>query len=198
MQIDEALKDVQLIRRLAEEARMSVRGGAPFFVIWGAVWVVGYLLPWLGVAGGAVGPVWIGLDLAGGVASWWVGASPLWRARRGGARTRMPYLVQQWFWSAVILFAAVAGTVAFSLHGRALGLAPQWTVPLVVGAWYALGGVMFRSRLFLLLGLWIGLLSVVLPALTAAPAIQQAAMGVLGGGAMLASGLGLLRTAHRG
>ena len=190
MEIDQALQDVQLIKDMLRLARVRASGGAPFFVLWGAVWFVGYLLPWLGVPGAWIGPMWLALDLVGAL------GSILISLRFYRHRGPLPHLARQWYWSALIFFGFAVG--AASLFGTTSSHA-AWALfiwPLAIGAWYMLGGIFFESRLFLLLGIWIGVLSVAIPLLPMVLAVQQALMGVFGGGALLASGLSLLHVAR--
>lgn len=191
MNIDEALQDVQLLKDMLKLARVRASDGAPFFLIWGALWLAAYLLPWLGVPNTWVWPLWLAFDALGALASMLVGV----RLRKHlGA---VPYLVRQWYWSALVLLGFGAGASLLFTSGTSAPAEPSFFIwPLALGAWYVLGGVLFGSRIFLVLGVWIGALSVAIPYLPMAPAMQQAAMGVLGGGAVLASGLWLLRSVH--
>jgi len=106
--VEEALKDVRLIKGLVAQARGEMfRGGAPFFLIWGVVWMIGYLLPIVGAPDGWRGPLWLSLDFLGFAASVIVGA------RSGRKIGPMPYLARKWMWSGLVgLWLAVVSIVA--------------------------------------------------------------------------------------
>ena len=191
MEIDDALQDVHLIKRLAEAARISARGGAPYFVIWGSVWILGYLLPWLGWSPKAVGYGWLTLDGLGAILSIAAGRR---QARHAPQHASCPPLLRQWFWAGSIVAGLGAGIAVLSLQGHPVMPSPAFLIALTAGAWFALGGVLFASRTFLMLGLWIAALAVLCPFLPMASVGQQALFGLLGGGALLGAGLHLLRS----
>lgn len=189
MDVDEALNDLRLIKRLLSDARRgATTGGAPFFALWGAIWVVGYLLPAVGTPSGRVGPLWLGLDAVGALASAWIGV------HLGRSHGPVPYLVRKWFWSGLILLGFGLGALLLAARGQLAPPGPAFFVwPLAVGTWYAVGGLMFDAPVFLALGLWIAAVSVAAPFLAVSPALQQALVGVLAGGATMVTGLGGLR-----
>ena len=193
--VEEALKDVRLIKCLVAQARGEMfRGGAPFFLIWGVVWMIGYLLPIAGVLDSWQGPLWIGLDLLGFAASVIVGA------RIGRRIGPMPYLARKWMWSGLVVLGLAASAVVLTGHGQTGGGGSAFFIwPLAIGAWYALAGVFSESPGFLFLGLWLAVVSIVAPFLPVAYPAQLAAVAVLGATAMIGSGIyGLRRHGSHG
>ena len=193
--VEEALKDVRLIKGLVAQARGEMfRGGAPFFLIWGVVWMIGYLLPIAGVLDSWQGPLWIGLDLLGFAASVIVGA------RIGRRIGPMPYLARKWMWSGLVVLGLAACAMILTGHGHMGGNgAAIFIWPLAIGAWYALAGVFSESPGFFFLGLWLAVVSIVAPFLPVAYPVQVAAVAVFGATAMIGSGIyGLRRHGSHG
>lgn len=190
MDVEEALRDVRFMKALAVQTRGGMfRQGAPFFLIWGIVWLVGYLMPVLGVPGSLQGPFWLVLDGLGALVSVWVGSR---RAREHGPA---PFLVRKWMWSGFIVLGLLAAAVALALPGHDLFSGTAFfLVPVSIGAWYALGGIFSESPLFLLLGLWIALVSVASPFLPLAYAWQLAVVALLGATAMIVASIVGLRS----
>ncbi|MHB1684638.1 MAG: hypothetical protein ACYCYO_17735, partial [Bacilli bacterium] len=176
MDVEEALKDVRLIKGLVAQARGEMfRGGAPFFLIWGVVWMIGYLLPIVGAPDGWSGPLWLSLDFLGFAASVIVGA------RIGRKIGPMPYLVRKWMWSGLVVLGLATSAMFITGHGQIEGGGSGFFVwPLVIGAWYTLAGLFFDSPGFLLLGLWLAVVSIVAPFLPVAYPVQVAAVAVFG------------------
>ena len=193
--VEEALKDVRLIKGLVAQARGEMfRGGAPFFLIWGVVWMIGYLLPIAGVLDSWQGPLWLVLDLLGTAATILVS---LRASRRTGS---MPYLARKWMWSGLVVLGFAASAMVLTGHGQTGGGGSAFFIwPLAIGAWYALAGVFFESPGFLLLGLWLAVVSIVAPFLPVAYPVQVAAVAVFGATAMIGSGIyGLRRHGSHG
>lgn len=190
-EIEAALQDLRLIKSMLAQARGRVSAGAPFFLVWGIVWLVGFLLPAAGIGRSFAGWSWLVLDLAG------VGASAAIGVRHGRTGGPLPLLVRQWFWAAAVLTTAVFGMALLAAHFGAT-LLVVWPIGLLVGTWFALGGILFGSATFLLLGAWLAALSLGVPLLPVGSILQSGVMGALGGGAMVVASFLVRREDQRG
>ena len=186
METREALEDVRYLKSLITQARGSLKNSAEYLVIWGFVWLVGYLARAAGLPDRLQLPAWLVLIAAGAAVS----APHEVRRRRRGCP--MPLLSRLWLWSglavvvnglAVILLAQVMGLL------RLTDLSFWWYFPLLwVGSWYALGGLIM-GRGMALLGAWLVLLGLGTPLAGLQAQIASAVLGVLGGGALIVTGL---------
>lgn len=192
--LDAALQDLRLIKSMVAQASASVSSGAPFFLIWGLVWLVGFLLPALGVGAAWLGWSWLALDLAGAAATVVVGM----RIRKASRPHPTPYLVRKWWWSLAVLYVAIFGMVPLSPHS---GTAAPWVWPfiLLIGTWYLMGGILFDSATFIGTGLWLCLLSIIIPLyLPLGIGVQWAVLAVLGGGALILASILVRAEGRRG
>ncbi|WP_159732831.1 hypothetical protein [Methylosinus sp. Ce-a6] len=179
--VDDARRSLEAAERAEREifqARSYVRA-APYLVLWGAIWILGFLLAAYAAPGDA--RMWPALSALGAVASLVIA----WRQnqrrradlRRGLRTTATAFLIAFYagLWPAVLLshnpnrFGVYAGTVT----GAAYLIAGLWAAPLI---------------------LWLGLVvtGVFLAGLVVDPAIFPAYAALLGGGGLIAAGL-LLR-----
>ncbi len=187
MQPDEALDDLRAIRRIMERAyRASDGSWGWFLVLWGAIWVVGFLstgwlvraqrealIPW----------VWGPLNAVGVIGS--IGIS-LWIARR----TRMKSFTIWWpfmaWWFALALFDLLLIRFLPIREGPQIAMLIVLSIAL---GYFQMG--LFTHWLLSALGAFIGALAVLTAALF--PQHLGLAMVVLGGGAMIGVGLWALR-----
>ena len=170
----EALEQIAYVRRLLDQSRLHAARAADYFLLWGVIWIVGYLGMFV------VGWLWFALIPAGVI-----GCAVLGR-RDGGRGAVATPLTRQLGAVNLILFTAALGA-AIAARDASFALA-MW--PLAIGVIYLVNGV-FIGRDFLVIGAWLsaaGLVAVWLPI----------AAGVLwlafaGGGGLLTTGLLLRR-----
>ena len=190
---DEALEDLRFLRALIDRTRLRGADAAPYFVLWGGIWLVAALLT-LPPFRLPPGPVWLSL-----VATGFVGSAVLGRRdqRRAGATpSRAPYLLKLWFWSlAMILVLAAAFIVLTHAAGRVTVASPAFWVVLI-GVWYAIGGF-FLGWPVLGLGLLLVAIGVASRLVGLPLALANAVAGLAGGVALLVTGGWLLRTRTR-
>jgi len=74
MEPNDALEDLRVIRQVMEQTRRSiaVRGGGYFLIIWGVVWLLGFLNSQF-LEGPLVGRIWLALDAVGVIATFTIG-----------------------------------------------------------------------------------------------------------------------------
>ncbi len=188
MRPEEAVRDVEFIKTLVAGTRRTSGEVAPWLLLWGIIWIVGFSLPLAGVKGAALGRAWMWLDLAGAAGSFLIG----WR--RGGP---IPYVWKGILWSwAVLLAAALAAQAALPRVVRPdLLVRPDGLVYAVI--WVLLPGLaylqagFFAGRDLALLGAW--LITVAAAGLALPFPWSHALYAVAGGGGMLAAALLLRR-----
>jgi len=132
-QAAQALKEAHAAERRSAEA-YSYSQTAPYCFVWGIVWLLGYGAQALIPAGTWLGWWWMGLSLAGAVASVVIGRSQ--NIRRPGKSWRMGVL-----FLIIWLFTAALFTV---LHPKS---------ELQIGAYFPL----LFAAIYAAIGLWLGL-----------------------------------------
>ena len=184
MERHEALESLKIIdEAMAQTRRAIAHGGSGyFFIIWGIVWLVGFLANEL-LAPQTAGYVWLALDAFGLVGSVIVGI-------RLGRRVRSPEgrrsgLRAAALWALLIAYGALLYWAASPPLER-LSL----FVTLFVGFGYAIAGLWISTPL-LLTGLAISALAAVV--WTAFPSALPYALSLLGGGGMIGVGVYMLR-----
>lgn len=178
---DDAVAQLAYLQSLvAESRRQAARRWWPYLVLWGAVWIGGYL----GAGGGderRVAPWALALALGS------VGSLALGLRTRDDAPT--PALLRQLQRLSGILFVAALALQPVLLHRAGAGaLDAYW--PFQIGVLYAVNGV-FLGRPLLGLGAW--LVAVAGVALALPAPFQAFWLAGAGGGALLLSGLLLRR-----
>ena len=178
---NEAEEALAVIQSMAQKTRRAVSdsGAYIFLVIWGVVWLAGFLGNQF-LAEETAGYLWIGLDTAGGLASWVAGMrlNRNVRSVSGGISGKR----MAWFWLLLLLYLAAFIGVAWPLNLQQLAV---FTVLIIMIGWLALG---------LLLSLTSVRLTLAITALTLAayfflPAYFHLLMAFLGGGGLIATGL---------
>lgn len=178
---EEAREALEAVRQVEERARRAIglAGGGPILMIWGVVWLVGFLgsqllpLP-------QAGWLWMGLDLAGLAATLWV-VSRLQRRVIDPLGPRIGLL-----WLFLFGFGALWVWIAQPADGREIGLLVSTIAMfgyIVLGLWI--------DTIFLWIGLGVSALAVL--GYVAAPDLFYVWMAVLGGGALFASGVRIQR-----
>lgn len=186
MRPEEAIRDVEFIKMLVAGTRRTGDAGAPFLLLWGVIWVVGYLLPVLGVRGDAQGAAWWALDLAGFAGS-------LLLLRR--MRRPLTYLWRGILWSWGILLAVAGALTAAVLPRLGDGRIDGAFWMAVVGVAYLQAGY-FAGPWMALLGGWLVLVAAVGLAL---PLPWYSLLyAVAGGGGLLLAAALLWRGARHG
>lgn len=99
----EARESLAAVEDVMARCRRSLAAaGAPYLIIWGAIWILGFLS--LQVLGGLGGWIFTGLDVVGVVASVAIGVA---QGRRGAVRSpadrRMCWRIG-WFWIAIFAY----------------------------------------------------------------------------------------------
>ncbi len=159
-----ALNDVEAADARAR-ASQSNRAGAPYLLLWGVIWVVGYSLTGL-LPGRLINPMWMVLGLGGGIASFLL-------PRRAGGKPGL------------IVFFAIATFVAATYWIMRPTEPAQVIVfpPLMVALIYTLMGSFRQTRL-----MWVGAALFVLTLIGYAflkPILPFWLAGVGGGGLIL-------------
>jgi hypothetical protein len=180
-----AADDLRVIRQVMDRTRRAAgRHGGWFGVLWGAIWVVGFLsnqyLP-----EDTAGWLWMVLDIGGGVASALIGA----RIARSGVRSPL--------WARILLFF-LALAVFDGLLVWLLGLRGMREVALLITLTVALASVqvgLFTSGPFTTIGLLVA--AVAVGAIALVPGYFYLAMAGLGGLLML-GGLWVVRSERDG
>lgn len=185
MKPEEALKQIEYLKKLTDETRIRVSEGYPFFLLWGALWILGYtgsicldyrVWYWIAPLGGIVS----------GIIGWsmkpYSGTSPLLFKKL----TKLSIILGV---SACCVFAALI-TVSDNLNPRIF--TAFW--PFQVGVIYMAIGL-FMGKEMVQIGGW--LVAATIISLWLPPIIQQIWLAVLGGGALLFTGLLLLRQAKK-
>jgi hypothetical protein len=179
-QAEAALNDVERAKQRAGIFRGYERG-APQFILWGLIWIVGYglsdLLPqWSG-------PVWLILVVCGIVGGYLIGRAPVDGSMATGAIPVWRYMLAS---AAFFAFMAATYFVMQPHSGAQFGAFP----PLVVALIYVLTGIWRGSR-WIVAGTVVGALTIIGFALLKEHFMLW--MAVVGGGALIVTGLWLKR-----
>jgi uncharacterized membrane protein YjgN (DUF898 family) len=172
-----ALNDVEAADARARASQAN-RAGAPYLLIWGAVWVVGYVLSGL-LPGKLIGPTWLGVSLVGVVA---MGLLP----RRTGADAKDRGLAMTICYLAIFAFIGATYWVMRPTQGDQYMVYPA----LMVGLIYTLMGSLRRTRI-----MWIGAAVFVLSLIGYAflRPVLPFWLAAVGGGGLILGGLWLRR-----
>ena len=180
-----ALRNIDTAERRAQTA-FGYRSGAPYLLLWGAVWIaagaVGVLSP------GNAGFGWLAADIAGLIGTAYLVAIQARRCSADGARGGERRGIIRFVAMAAILAAFIALTL--SLFAPVSGVAVQTFIVLLVAAAYATLGCWFGLR-FAAVGA--GLAALAACAFHLAPAHAALVVPLLGGGALILAGLWMRR-----
>jgi hypothetical protein len=186
---DEAIRQIAYIRDLLDSTKQRVATYWPIFVMWGALWVLGYSGEyWLDNGG----PIWLEwrwaiVNAAGGLGSMFLIAR---------LRERRPTssLERKMLWLQVGLFFAFVLGLPLAIGGGTIVVDFDTYVPFYIGVVYFTAGV-FLGRELIVIGIWIAACA------TAAAWVPESArwlwFAVNGGGGLFLTGLLLRRQLHR-
>lgn len=183
----EALQDLEFIKSLVLHTRVRASGMAPYFILWGFIWMVGFSSP-LWLRSEWTGWLWTVLDAVGVAASIWIGIG---QTRRHGPAPG-PWSKINWTFLPLMLLGVVLAF--FALRG---GIAPEYMPGIsvvIVGTGYLQAGVVL-GREMQVIGTWLLILGVTVP--TWFLPYQSLLFGILGGGSLVATGFILRRWGSR-
>ncbi len=176
----EAAESLRIVREAMKQTRKALArsGTGYFFMIWGAVWLLGFLgTEWLSPI--LASRLWISLDVLAGAVSIWV-------VVRLARRIRSPL---GWrlgaFWLALMAYGGLQLWVLWPVEGQKLTL----FVTLLVALGYVGIGVWFSG---LLAGTGVVITVLALAGWLLAPAYLNFIIAFLGGGGMIGVGAYLL------
>lgn len=168
-----ALNDVEAADARARASQAN-RAGAPYLLIWGAVWVVGYVLSGV-LPGPQIGWMWLGLSLVG------IAAMALAPRRQTGSRA---FRIQTVVVTTGAIWAFIAATywVMQPTQGAQYLVYPA----LMVGLVYTLMGSIRRTRI-----MWVGMAVFALAVLGYAflRPVLPFWLAAVGGGGLILGGL---------
>jgi hypothetical protein len=178
---DEAKEALDAIQRVMQKTRRSFSssGAYIFMLIWGSVWMVGFLgsqfLP-----SEIAGNLWIALDILGGILSAFVGI----RMNRGvrsstSSNTGKRIAI---FWLLLFIYCSLALWIVWPVDGKQLAM---FIIIFITIGWLAMG------LLLSFVSVWwaLALTGVALVGYIFLPDIFYLWMAILGGGGMIALGL---------
>lgn len=176
---EEALTAIQTMVKKTRRA-ISSSGGYLFLLVWGVVWLLGFLNSQF-LPERIVGYVWSALDILGGIASAVIGI----RMGRGVRSTKASLTTGQrigLFWLLLFLYCSAIIAVAWPVDGKQLAM---FIILLTSVGWIAM------SLLLLFFSAWwaLALTALALAAYFLLPGIFNLVMAILGGGGMIALGL---------
>jgi hypothetical protein len=185
---DEAIKQIAYIRDLLDSTKQRVATYWPIFVMWGPLWMLGYLGEYWQDNGG---PAWLDWRWAILNAIGFVGTFLLVSQRRG--RQPLTSLERQMLWLQVGVFFAFFFGIPMAIGG---GTIVDWNtyVPFYVGFTYFVAGV-FLGRELIMISLWLA--ACALAAEFLPEHVRWLWFAVNGGGGLIVSGLILRRQLRR-
>lgn len=158
---------------------ISSSGAYGFLIVWGAVWLLGFLCSHF-LPNEIAGHIWMGLDILGGVLSAIIGI-------RMGKRVRSPSAVTSGkrigiFWLLLFLYCIAAIRVAWPVDDKQVAM---FIILFVMVGWLAMGLLLSPYSL------WPGLVITTLALIGyfLLPDIFYLWMAILGGGGMIAMGI---------
>ncbi len=175
---EDALQSIQTIMRKTRHA-ISDSGSYKFLVVWGAIWLLGFLGSYF-FSPETAGYSWLILDVLGGILSAVIGV----RMGRGVRRPSLSTTGKRigLFWLLLFLYCVAAIFVAKSIDGKQLAM---FIILFVTMGWLAMGLLLSFASV------WWGLSLTVLALLAyfVFPGVFYLIMAFLGGGGMIALGL---------
>ena len=185
---EEALAQIEYLKKLVDEARARIAGVHQFFFLWGLVWIVGYLGSWK-LDDGAAETLWAVAVSIGGAGSLALGVM---LNRRGRSTAQSSSLGRKLALMNIVLIAGLSIMPVVFFDGTTTRGETTYP-PFVVGFIYVLNGIYIGRSL-----LWPGLWVLAITGMSFAFSVEGAALwlAVAGGGGLLASGE-LLRRLNR-
>jgi hypothetical protein len=175
---EEALAAIQVIMQKARRS-ISSSGAYAFFIIWGMVWLIGFLgNQFLPVT--IIRYIWLGIDLLGGLASWVIGSRMNRNVRPAAGAVQGKRIA--WFWILLCLYAVAAIGVAWPLDVKQIAL---FIILFVLTGWMAM------NLLFSFGSAWptLAITALALAGYFLAPDYFYLLMAILGGGGLIVFGL---------
>jgi hypothetical protein len=177
----EAHESLEMIKRAREQTQRAVArsGTAYYFLIWGVVWLFGFLGSQL-LPGNLSGWLWMGLDVFGAVASVWV-------ALRMAHTVRSPYGKRvAGLWLMLVLYSTILIWISLPMSGEESVLFGS----IMASFGYVVMGLWFETTL-----LYIGLAITGLAILgwQIMPAYLGYWLAVVGGGGLIGVGAYILK-----
>src|SRR5690554_1601273 len=178
MEKKEMVDQINYLKELAEYTRVRAADGYQFFLLWGVLWIIGYIgsIYFTYIVWAIIGPV-------GGILSAWLG----YRVNRGRPA---PLLLKKIGWLALsLLFFSSVLAIAFGFLGNESQHLQKffnayW--PFIIGVIYTSAGI-FMDKNMVRVGIWLLIMSVVgffLPLI-----YQEVYFAIIGGGSIIISGL---------
>jgi hypothetical protein len=177
----EAQEALAAIESMVEKTRRAISksGAYVFLIVWGAVWLLGFLSSHF-LPDDTAGYIWFGLDVLGGLLSAIIGI-------RMNRHVRSPTTAASgkriaWFWLLLFFYCVAAVGVAWPIDGRQIAM---FIILFVMVGWIAMGLLLSFASV------WWGLAITALALIgyIFLPGIFYLWMAVLGGGGMIALGL---------
>lgn len=177
----EAEEALQVIQAMMQKTRRAISssGAYKFLIIWGAIWLIGFLNSQF-ITNQISSYIWIGLDVLGGILSAIIGI----RLNKG-VRTSTPITTGKriaGFWLLLFVYCFATATIAWPLDGK------QVSMIIIL---YATLGWIAMGMLLSFASIWWGLalLGLSLISYFLLPGIFYLLMAFLGGGGMIALGI---------
>lgn len=175
---EEALAAIETVVRKTQRA-ISNSGAYVFMIIWGSVWLIGFLSSHF-FQDEIAGYIWMGLDILGGVLSVIVGARLNRNIRNPSAAATGKRIA--WFWLVVFFYCIAAISVVWPIENYVLAI---FITLFVMVGWMAM------SILLNFASVWWGLAisALALIGYFLLPDFFYLLMAFLGGGGMIAFGI---------
>jgi hypothetical protein len=175
---EEALTAIQTMVRKTRRS-ISSSGAYAFLIVWGCVWLFGFLTSHF-IHSETAGYIWMGLDILGGALSAVIGIRMNQNIRSPSATATGKRIA--WFWLLLFLYCTAAIGVAWPLDGKTLAM---FIIFFVMVGWMAMG------LLLSFFSIWLGLVisALALIGYFLLPDIFYVWMAILGGGGMIALGI---------
>ena len=175
---EEALAAIQVMMKKTRRA-ISSSGAYVFLIIWGVIWLLGFLSSQF-LPDEIAGPVWMTLDILGGVLCAVIGI------RMGrGVRSTSPVTTGKrigLFWLLLFFYCLAAIAAAWPVDGKLLAM---YIILFVMVGWLAMGLLLSFASIWPSLAIT----ALALIGYFLLPDIFYLWMAILGGGGMIALGL---------
>ncbi len=175
---EEALSAIQVVMQKTRRL-ISASGAYQFLILWGAIWMVGFLSSQF-LPNQMASYIWFGLDILGGILSAVVGL----RLNRG-IRTSIPTTSGRriaFFWLLLFFFCAAAVAIVSPINSKQLAM---FIILFITVGWVAMGLLLSFASVW-----WgLGLLILALLGYFLLPGIFYLWMAFLGGGGMIVLGI---------
>ena len=149
-----------------------------FLIVWGIVWLFGFLTSHF-IGGDLAGYIWMGLDILGGLASAVIGARMNQQVRSPSAAASGKRIA--WFWLLLFLYCTAAIGIAWPADSKQLAM---FIILFVMVGWMAMGLLLS----FASIGWGLAITALSLIGYFFFPELFFLWMAVLGGGGMIILG----------